>query len=639
MATIEITTVVQGDQAKKTLGDLRKETLGYKNELANLERGSKEYNAVLKQLAETQGQINGINQDLRASTQNLTDIYANVTRTAAGVAGGFSALSGAAALLGSDTEFLNESFVKLQAAMALSQGITALSGSFKALDMVLKALNLTILKNPYLLAGAAVIAGITALVVQLRKTTSAVDELAKSYDSLTESISRSNFQLEREIKFLRAAGADQETIIRKRIDAQQDVVDSYQRQLDNIAKAQRGANKKELEALAKQRLEVYAEYVKSNEKLQELNDDLNAYKISSDRKAMEEEDALREAAAKKRRDELEREAAEELRAIESLNAASKLLLDQRIAQANEAAYNLTQDESRIEFIKEEIRANAELRAGLEEIINSDASPQKRAEATRQLIEAEREQLALQNELIETETQVNEDRIAFEEALKEAQGFDPKATREQIEEQKEAELQAEIDRLRELSEQEGLSYSERGKALAAFNKLRDKQREDQRKKDEKDAANKRRIEDQQLADISQFLNASSQLMSDNTVAQKALSVASSTIAAYAAGSQVLADPSLPFAAKFAAMASIIATGLANVKSILSTNIPGGKDTVGEQTLSLPSFPEQLNDIQETHNNMDANDETYLNRPQRVYVTEYDISYTQNKVSIAENEAKY
>jgi len=71
--------------------------------------------------------------------------------------------------------------------------------------------------------------------------------------------------------------------------------------------------------------------------------------------------------------------------------------------------------------------------------------------------------------------------------------------------------------------------------------------------------------------------------------KALSVATAIMDTYAAANSVLKDPTLVGPARFVSAAAVIATGLANVRKILQTEIPGGGGVGGGSVGVTPEAP--------------------------------------------------
>lgn len=151
--------------------------------------------------------------------------------------------------------------------------------------------------------------------------------------------------------------------------------------------------------------------------------------------------------------------------------------------------------------------------------------------------------------------------------------------------------------------------------------------------------------EQLKAISAALGGYAQLLGEQTAAGKALAVAQTTIDTYlsasAAFKNVMESPLSKFLpdgglslAIFAA-GGAVAAGLANVKKILSVQVPGGGGggsvpSAGGQ--SVPQFnPAVAQQVQ------GGGDITLGQKPQRVYVVESDIRGTMNKVDVIEANA--
>lgn len=172
----EIILKANSTEAVSSIKDLRNNVREYKNQLTQLESGTEEYNRVLNQLAESQGALNQINRETQAVTQNLTQIYSNVSRVSAGVVAGFTSLTSISALLGKENENLAQALVKVQAGLQLTQAIYAVSNGFNSLNKLIigfpqiinkvrtafMALNATLLSSPLFILAATVGAIIVA---------------------------------------------------------------------------------------------------------------------------------------------------------------------------------------------------------------------------------------------------------------------------------------------------------------------------------------------------------------------------------------------------------------------------------------------------------------------------------------------
>ena len=98
-----------------------------KDELAQLEEGTEEYNSVLRETAQVSGDLQRLNEQLRYSSADLGDVIGNVAGVAQGVIGGLGAIQGVMALFGEEDHYA-ETIQNLTAIMAIVQGLGALEG-------------------------------------------------------------------------------------------------------------------------------------------------------------------------------------------------------------------------------------------------------------------------------------------------------------------------------------------------------------------------------------------------------------------------------------------------------------------------------------------------------------------------------
>lgn len=685
---------VNAEVPANTIKSLRTEINGYKDELTNLDRGTKEYTDTLHKLADAQSQINNINTDVRASTMNLTDIYGQVTNVAKGVVGGFGALQSSIALLGGDTDKLAETFVKLQATMTLLQSLTALSSGVKSANIAFKAFNVTLLANP-IVAVAAVVVLLATRFVDLKEELSFVTDafgelwntmkefipsldtaegevsaLTKVFQGLSTVIIRlSTGPLKVLIKLLKGdlKSALNEigfaaNIVDNFNDGFNRISDKVEEVVDDVVKSNSRLTKDIIEenearlgsdfrytsvgaALYRsyyaQLLNEYdtdsEEYRKANnQKLafeREFQNRLNSEsKKSADERRRVEEERLRNSRAEQ--DELLKQ---EQAYMDALASLQQLQIDRYIAIAKEQAYG-EGVESRISWISMEIAENERLQQSLRSIISDpEASYEAQTKALGDLEKAIMQGVSLNKELQQSETDLLENRIELERLEREnAELLNPDG----ISPAEEAMQQIEannilIDGYQDLLDSETLTTEQRIALLEKYNTAL----EQNSALEKKLASDKKKLDKATLGATADFLNASSALLGENTAAGKAMAVSGATINTYLAGTQALA--SYPPPASYIALAATIATGLATVKNILSTDVPGvSGDSGGSVSApSLPSMPDLDVPIQETHNNMNAVDEEFFGSNTRVYVSETDISGVQNRVQVAESEARF
>ena len=148
----------------------------------------------------------------------------------------------------------------------------------------------------------------------------------------------------------------------------------------------------------------------------------------------------------------------------------------------------------------------------------------------------------------------------------------------------------------------------------------------------------------LSVASEVFSAMAQIAGEENEAGKAFAVTGAIIDTYAsANAAYSAMAGIPYvgpALGIAAAAAAVASGIANVKAILSTkvsdnpddvNIPSGA-TVTPPALSTPP-------IEYTRNLLGNKETDELNKPMKVYVLESDITNAQNKVKVTENNASF
>lgn len=624
------------EKTETSLKSLRSEINQYKSDLLNLEDGTKEYSDTMDKLIERQGRLNKLNQTVRYGTLNLTDAYSAVTLSVAGVVGGFNSLLGITTLLGGETDALAETFVKLQAGMSIVQGLTSFSKSIKQARIAMIAFNSILGASPIFLLATI----ITGVVVAVNSLSSAVDVSTKSYNSLTSAIEASNIELERNQRLAKAAGDSERQLAQRRISQAIEIRDRIEKELKELnelpdvenntalgifglirsrkIEADRENNRKKLEE----------DLNAANKVLQKAQDDFNLIAIS-------ENPGEVPTSVTDSQNTYKENLEDETRLIKELQEAEDTLYSNREKRREDDIIRNFSEEEYLNYIRQQKEATDELVVSLRQRLEVTDDPEERLSILERLIPLEAEQAALQKEYLEEEAKFNADKLAFEDALAIAQGYEPGMTIDEKLEVDRAALEERINMLWKEAEDTTLSYEERRTALTAWTKA--KQDADKVDKQIKDLQRKR--EDDQLKHTSQIFSAASSLLGEQTATGKALAVASATIDTYRAANLALATYPPPYS--YAAVAATIATGLASVKAILSTKVPGGNDNSGvdDNKPNIPSFPDIEPGMIQTHNNLDAYDEAFYNESRRVYVVESDITTLQNKVELRERQSSF
>lgn len=246
--------------------------------------------------------------------------FESVGKIASGLAAGFATVQGAAALLGVENENLEKTMVKLQAAIALVQGVKGIGDlvegigkakvAFQSLNGVIKVLNKTLGKTGWLLVITLLVTAVASLVGWIKKKNTATEDARKSVEKLTEandnlafSQNLVNKELEREIKIMKAQGADEAEILKKRKEKLQEQIDEWRKkikeyELDYLSAANKGLKKDELQPILDNIEEANAKIIELSEQIKDIDNDEAVLKI----KLQIEAENKRKAALKQRDD-------------------------------------------------------------------------------------------------------------------------------------------------------------------------------------------------------------------------------------------------------------------------------------------------------------------------------------------------
>lgn len=201
------------------------------------------------------------------------------------------------------------------------------------------------------------------------------------------------------------------------------------------------------------------------------------------------------------------------------------------------------------------------------------------------------------------------------------------------EQKISVLEAFIEKQKALGYDTVAQESEIAK-LRANNAKKYKEMIDAQNKDDKERTKALRSNyNAQLGAFSNLIGSMSSLFEQNTVAYKATATAKALLDTYMAANAVLAQQTGGYIARAAAMAATIATGIANVMAIWRTDTknPSVSTSTQAAATSVPTVDETPYSYAQTVQTVAS--EEVINREQtpiKVYVTESDITETQNKV---------
>lgn len=118
----------------KSFVPLRQQIKLLKDELAQLEEGSVEYNRAAKQLADLQQKQIEITETAKYSNRDFGAVMSSLTKVSLGLVGGLNAISASMALLGGDSEKMQKALAPITLMMASIQGLSAIDDAIKSLQ-------------------------------------------------------------------------------------------------------------------------------------------------------------------------------------------------------------------------------------------------------------------------------------------------------------------------------------------------------------------------------------------------------------------------------------------------------------------------------------------------------------------------
>ncbi len=122
------------DNLTNSFVPLRKQIKDLKDEMAQLEQGSDEYNQAAMRLADLQQKQVEITETAKYSNQDFGAVISNLTKVSLGFVGGINAISASMALLGGDSEKMQKALAPIQLVMAAIQGVAAIDDAIKSLE-------------------------------------------------------------------------------------------------------------------------------------------------------------------------------------------------------------------------------------------------------------------------------------------------------------------------------------------------------------------------------------------------------------------------------------------------------------------------------------------------------------------------
>lgn len=594
---------VQSDGASKSLKQLTKDSEALNEQVSKLEEGTEEYDKAAKELTNTLTQLNKVENAATNVNRNLASNYADVARSIGGLASGFYAVSSAASLFGGENEKLLEQVARLQAIQGLAQGFTGLGRSITSATKLIPALTNTVRALGSALSSlplVGVLAGLTAislalvpLIPSLRNNRNNTEDLDRAFQDFNDTIEQNNKLLAENIRQLELQGASEEKIYEAKQETLQGNIEKTEQYIAQL-KEQYDAELAALQAADRGTLSMARRVNELKKLIKEQEARLSEFRSQEEQEAENFE---------------ERQHRNQVNANDRARREAQRAYEQRLADQKAA-------QERSEKLERERIARLE---GYE--------AQRRQDFLDTIYEFNEDVNNFFNDLEEPDIPFIDKIVDFS---------NPEAVEARLEE-----LRNEAEQLKAIFTEEGLGTAAGVDAWKRYLKVVQDvgDIEDQyNKEQDKRRSERERLRDAELASYATFLNASSQLLGQNTVAGKTIAVAGATIDTYRAANKAFST--FPPPASYAALAAALATGFANVKSILSTNVPGTSDTgsTSVSTPALPTMPEIDTSAFEVYSTINPSDLDILNQVQPVLVVE-DINQVQNRVQVRENLATF
>ena len=174
----------ENNAATTSVKELRQELKAQKNIMLSAEEGTKEYNDALQKAAGIQHTLKEQMEEVNASAMDFGQIAGNVVKATGGIVAGFQAAKATMNLFGIENEAVLESLEKMQNLMAITQAIPALDDGVKAF----KRLGLAIKSATAGMSGlkkAIISTGLGALAVALGLIIANFDKISAWLDEIT----------------------------------------------------------------------------------------------------------------------------------------------------------------------------------------------------------------------------------------------------------------------------------------------------------------------------------------------------------------------------------------------------------------------------------------------------------------------
>lgn len=169
----------------KTIGQLKSELKDIKDQMVGL--SGDEFLQAAKKAGELQHQLKQVNEAVSGASADFGDMLGNITKFGAGISGAFQAAQGAMNLFGAESEDVAKALEKMQSLMSLTQGLSSIDEGIKSFGKLKTVIGLNS-KELGTFKKALIGTGLGALVVVL-------GSIIANWEEFTEEIGISEKQM------------------------------------------------------------------------------------------------------------------------------------------------------------------------------------------------------------------------------------------------------------------------------------------------------------------------------------------------------------------------------------------------------------------------------------------------------------
>ena len=129
--------------ATNSLKELRAQLKKIKDEMVTLDEGSDSFLEAANKAGELKHQLDEINESVKGASADFGDILGNVSKVGAGITGAFQTATAALSLFGVESEEIVKSIKTMQNLMAITQGLDSIDQAIKSIDKLRNSITAT----------------------------------------------------------------------------------------------------------------------------------------------------------------------------------------------------------------------------------------------------------------------------------------------------------------------------------------------------------------------------------------------------------------------------------------------------------------------------------------------------------------